>query len=42
MSLRFDDDLWELIEKDSRDNGRTPTQTIRFHLERVYGLRDDT
>ena len=40
MSLRFTDELLEAIERDSRANGRTPAQTVRFRLEQAYGLRD--
>lgn len=38
--VRMSDDLYRLLEDDAHANGRTKAQTVRFHLERAYGLRE--
>lgn len=32
IGVRIDDDLFEALERDARENGRTVTQTVRFLL----------
>lgn len=38
--MRITDELHDRITRDAKANGRSPAQTIRFHLERTYGLND--
>ena len=40
ITVRVTDELFKRIEQDARDNGRSPAQTIRFHLERAFEKGD--
>jgi hypothetical protein len=35
VSLRLENDLFEILQADADANGRTVGQTIRFHLRRA-------
>jgi len=37
--FRAPEDLYEALQRDADENGRTMAQSARFHLERAFGLR---